>query len=168
MNLTITEFEGELHVNDAKIIIRDLLIANGVIHITDKALDESDPGVRPQLNDITVVSASNATGSGSDLSTGAKANIGVGAAIAVLGFVAIVAVFLRRRRANGPANGHERNNALEIQNRQIHEKYSRKLPHELITKSYDAPELEARSRAHELDGKMKSHTDASTTEASSS
>ena len=67
---------GELFINDAKVIERDLLHANGVIQILDRPLDPNNTHVRPAALDIeasrTNAGASSSTTNVSDASPSAS------------------------------------------------------------------------------------------------
>lgn len=166
-DLTITEIDGDLYVNDAKIITRDVLTANGVLHVLSKHLEPTDPDARPYINNTTASSASNAVDNRVGLSTGAKAGIGTGTAIAVLALIALAVVYLRRRRASHPVSERQTEHVLEKDDVKIHEKDGRKMPYEMITKTYDAVELDPRSKPHELDGgTSENHVDISNTDES--
>ncbi|KAK5463814.1 hypothetical protein LTR55_011788, partial [Exophiala xenobiotica] len=92
-DVTITVLDnGTIYVNDVRIINPDFLMSKGVIHVIDTQINPNDTSARPEL---TSSSSTTPEVSSSGLSTGAKAGIGVGAALGALIFT-ILAFFLIR------------------------------------------------------------------------
>lgn len=162
-NLTITVFNGETYVNDAKIIWKDILVANGVVHAIDKvstflccnthssltaairqALNFSNPNARPSFVSSTTSSptssSSNSPASQQShgLSTGAKAGIAIGSVIAGLAIIGAAFFLLKRHR-----NSTKTDPAKDI---------SEKRPGELGTTGRDPQELSTTHWPQELDG----------------
>lgn len=165
VDFTITEFNGHVHVNVAKLTISNILIVNGMLHVIDKYLNVSRSDACPQLNNTTVSPTSDAISGRGGLSTGAKADIGVGVVIVVLAMIIPITLFIRRRPKDDLENEHRY--VLQTEARNIHEEDSHDTPHKLITKTYDAVELHARTKSRELHGLIKENlVDISTTESS--
>ncbi|KAH8587873.1 FAS1 domain-containing protein [Bisporella sp. PMI_857] len=102
-SLTITRQGSDIYVNSAKIINPDYLIVNGVIHVIDSLLDRFNTTIPPQNSTTTSATLTPTTtavqSNNGGLSTGAKAGVGVSAAIGGLLFLALVAfTFLYRKR----------------------------------------------------------------------
>lgn len=160
IDVTISIWEGSIYVNDAKIVISDVLIANGVLHVVDKYLNSSDAGARPWTRFNTIATSSQSQG-GSGLSTGARAGIGVGATLGVIAIIAAVVLLRKRSRSSRNSDRPEvSSKATYLQEKDG----ASMLRHEMTTKSYDAAEMDAQRRPHELDGStpVGQHSDIST------
>ncbi|MGQ1784010.1 fasciclin domain-containing protein, partial [Saccharicrinis sp. GN24d3] len=63
-NIKVTKMKGEIHINDAKVIIADILTDNGVVHVIDAVLSIPDPtsiGANLKLSQQISVSPNPAT-----------------------------------------------------------------------------------------------------------
>lgn len=173
LDLTVTEIDGDIFINNAKIINSDLLVANGVIQVIDTVLNASDPNARPQMINTIVPPANNATSGGNDispstknrLSTGAQAGIGVAVAITVLSVFVITIVFFRKRRVQDVDDRDSiKEEEEEMRDHNIYEKGNTDITrHEMPAKSNEAVELETEINAQELDVTAESVKDSNAT-----
>jgi hypothetical protein len=137
-NVIITVGNGGTFVNNARIVVSDVLTANGVIHLIDEVLNpfnqttanaaarqgtpaygsatavsdapfaSGQPTVSTSLrpNTSTTPTSSATPDNPSGLSTGAKAGIGIGAALGALLLIGLICFcFLRRHKKTAPAGG---------------------------------------------------------------
>lgn len=147
INLTVYEINGDLYVIDAKVVIWDLLIANGVIQVIDKILDASDSSARPYTSSPT----NRATG----LSTGAEAGIGIEVAAMVLAVVTFIIICIRKRRTGGHSS-----EILETANNPLYENEGNKFPHEMATRRWHAAELDGIVSPQELEARSSRFNDS--------
>lgn len=147
INLTVYEINGDLYVIDAKVVIWDLLIANGVIQVIDKILDASDSSARPYTSSPT----NRATG----LSTGAEAGIGIEVAAMVLAVVTFIIICIRKRRTGGHSSEF-----LEAANNHLCDKGGNRFPPEMATRTWHAAELDGIVSPQELEAKSSRFDDS--------
>ncbi|KAK5019021.1 hypothetical protein LTR60_000443, partial [Cryomyces antarcticus] len=146
-NVTITVENGSTYVNDAKIIDRDFLTSNGVIHVIGGPIYYNKTSARPPLAS-TPSNSSSPTGltppqPSSGLSVGAKAGIAVGAVLASVAMV-LAAIFIVRRARK----------SSDVQS-DVQEKPPNIAPAELSPGNrYLISELEDSSRIAEMDGRQ--------------
>jgi len=118
-DVTITVINGTIYINAVKIIDPDYLLNTGVMHLIETSLDPNNTsGPQPPVNSTSAVPPSSST---SGLSTGAKAGIGVGAAIGGLLLLSL-AIFLfhrhkrhRQRPAIPQLDSREKGGVYEVQ-----------------------------------------------------
>jgi hypothetical protein len=136
-NVTITVGNGGTFVNNARIVLSDVLIANGVIHVIDEVMNPTNQTIAnaaagqgtpvyegatavsdspfasgqptPSTSIISNISATPTSSATPDnpsgLSTGAKAGIGIGAALGALLLIGLIFFCLRRRKTAAPTGG---------------------------------------------------------------
>lgn len=153
--VTVWTSDGEVYINNAKIIERDLLQANGVIQVLDRPLNPNNTHARPAF-------AQDPGGEGG-LSSGAKAGVGVGVVLVVLLVAAGVGYwFWARRRKRGAVeigSGEKvqlgSNEAIiDGRGKRVHETYADETG-EMATKA-NTWELESRNTKQELPGDRRS------------
>jgi Fasciclin domain len=113
-NLTITQVGSDTFVNGAKIINPDFLVANGVVHLIDSVLDRFNTSA-PNPNATAAPSPTLKPASKHSPSVGAKAGIGVSAALALIFlaiFIFFLLRFLRQRRTPEGQRGIEERPSL--------------------------------------------------------
>ena len=137
----VTVADGDIYINAAKVIQRDFLTSNGVMHVLDSLLNPNDtsarPSVTPAASPTPAASMPPKPSPASGLSSGAKAGIGVGVAVACILLIAAGILFWRRRRTPGQRLGS---------------------PSEMpLSGRGNARELDPKSRAYELDAKNQSY-----------
>ncbi len=98
-NVTVTSYviDNQTYVNNAQIITKDYLVANGVLQIIDYLLDPSNTTATPNVTE----SSTRHKSAGSGLSSGAKAGIAVGVILLVLFLAASSFFFIRRHKRQG-------------------------------------------------------------------
>lgn len=129
-NITITMQDGDMFVNSAKVITKDWIVANGVIHVIDNLLNRFDkslpppptatssstsaastptttstPAPSPTTNAIDTSTAPPSSSKSGGLSTGAQVGIGVGVSIFGLALIAAIGFFLFRSRKQKHGGG---------------------------------------------------------------
>lgn len=75
-NLTITALNNDVYVNSARILISDILIANGVIHVIDNVLNPDHRTVGPVDGTSQVAFANAVAGNASGLTSGVPSPTG--------------------------------------------------------------------------------------------
>ncbi|KAK5442736.1 hypothetical protein LTS15_010943 [Exophiala xenobiotica] len=158
-DVTITVLDnGTIYVNDVRIINPDFLMSKGVIHVIDTQINPNDTSARPEL---TSSSSTTPEVSSSGLSTGAKAGIGVGAALGALIFTLLAFFLIRNRKGTSQRKSGE---IAELDSREkkdvtgVKELHGRERPVELSDSGQEhrtslvRTELDSseRSQVHEL------------------
>ncbi|KAK5202785.1 hypothetical protein LTR96_011260 [Exophiala xenobiotica] len=122
-DVTISVINGTIYVNAVKIIDPDYLLDTGVMHLIDTTLNPNDTSGRPpSLNSSSAVPPSSST---SSLSTGAKAGIGIGAAISGLLLLSLPIFLFRRhkrhqqRAAIPQLDSREKGGLYEVQGKSL-------------------------------------------------
>ena len=110
-NVTITTVGNDTYVNDAKIVERDYMVVNGVIHTIDSILDRFNQTIPPQAIASPAPSSTNSTSpsaSSSGLSTGARVAIGVAVPVVILTVLAGIFFWFWRWRKRKAAQAQAR------------------------------------------------------------